>query len=249
MKPFFLFCFFAFTSSLCSEETSSSKEPTIEQISEAMGHLISKNLQSLGLHFDLQAVVKGLQDAVEGKASPLEEEDCLQAINALQEEQLHQLADDNLDQATAFLQENSQKKGVISVEQGKLQYRIERTGEGEKVAPYHNPVVRYQAKSLNGTPFTQGPVEEILSLEDALPGLQKGVIGMQEKEVRTLYIHPDLGTGKQDLQEPNSLLIIEIEVLKTDISRGAHTFSEELGQPRLLSQEEGLVEEPQAAVR
>jgi hypothetical protein len=60
------------------------EEQDIVQISEAMGHIIGKNLQAMGVDFDLKAVVKGWQEEMEGKSSPLNEEECVQAIAKLQ---------------------------------------------------------------------------------------------------------------------------------------------------------------------
>ncbi len=76
-------------------------EPNVATLSEAMGHLIGKNLDALGLDFDLDAIVKGLKEEAEGKASPLNEEECVQAIAFLQEEKIIQTAEQALDQADA----------------------------------------------------------------------------------------------------------------------------------------------------
>ena len=66
-----------------------SEESKIEELSEAIGHMIGKNLEALGLDFDLDAVVKGLKEESEGKASPLNEDECIQVINALQDEKIN----------------------------------------------------------------------------------------------------------------------------------------------------------------
>jgi hypothetical protein len=61
----------------------------VVKVSEAMGHIIGKNLQELGLDFDLEAIAKGLKDETEGKNSPLTEDECVQAIGMLQEEKIN----------------------------------------------------------------------------------------------------------------------------------------------------------------
>lgn len=43
----------------------------ITKISEAFGFLMGKNLESIGVKFDIQSVIKGLQNAAEGKTSPM----------------------------------------------------------------------------------------------------------------------------------------------------------------------------------
>ncbi|MBU6383590.1 MAG: hypothetical protein KGR16_04680 [Verrucomicrobia bacterium] len=64
------------------------KELDVSKVSEAIGHMIGKNLEELGLDFDLDAVVKGLKEESEGIRSPLNEDECVQAIATLQEEKM-----------------------------------------------------------------------------------------------------------------------------------------------------------------
>lgn len=228
-KTFILLCFFS--AAYCEEE------PDVAKISEAMGHLIGKNLQALGLQVDLNAVVKGMQDASQGKSSPLSEDECVQAIALLQEESLHTISEKNLHEAKAFLEKNGKDSDVVSLEEGKLQYRIEKKGEGASVQSYNSPVVEYSASYLNGTIFGSSEGSELLSLDEAIPGFTKGIIGMQEGEVRKLYIHPDLGYGGQGQLSPNSLLIFEVKVIKADASADVTSNTDQI--PKNL-----VVEEP-----
>ena len=73
----------------------------VAKISEAMGHIIGKNLQLLGLDFDMDAIVKGLKEESEGKSSPLNEDECVQAIATLQEEKISTTANQELEMADA----------------------------------------------------------------------------------------------------------------------------------------------------
>ncbi len=73
----------------------------VAKVSEAMGHIIGKNLQSLGLDFDLDAIVKGLKEESEGKNSPLNDDECVQAIAQLQEEKISATIETELKQADA----------------------------------------------------------------------------------------------------------------------------------------------------
>lgn len=200
-----------------------SPEQDITKISEAMGHLIGKNLQALGLGLDLDAIVKGLQDASSGKNSPLSEEECVEAIAVLQEESLNAAAEQNLAEADQFLEKNKAEEGVVSLEEGKLQYKIVKEGSGQAVEPYNSPIIRYTARYLNGQIFGSVTDDEMISLGETIPGFSKGLVGMKEGEVRTLYLHPDLGYGKQGHLLPNSLVIFEVEIVKADGSADAHT--------------------------
>ncbi len=79
-----------------------SQKEDVAKISEAMGHIIGKNLDSLGLDLDLNAIVKGLQEESEGKTSPLNEDECVQAIALLQEEKMTTLSEQTLERADAI---------------------------------------------------------------------------------------------------------------------------------------------------
>ena len=223
--PFFLIA----VSSLIAQESPAKKDDALQsqmevvKISEAMGHLIGKNLQALGLPLDISALVRGMHEASEGKESPLSEEECIQALAILQEESLAKAAEKNLTEALSFLEENKERKEVVSIEEGKLQYEVLKKGEGQAVQSYNAPLVRYKGRYLNGPEIPA--TEELIDLEESIPGFSRALLGMKEGESRTLYIHPELGYGKQGHPYPNSLLIFEVEVIKADASSEAHAAS------------------------
>lgn len=80
----------------------SAEELDVAKVSEAMGHMIGKNLEELGLDFDLDAIVKGLREESEGISSPLNEDECVQAIAVLQEEKMQGTAEQELEQVDAL---------------------------------------------------------------------------------------------------------------------------------------------------
>jgi peptidylprolyl isomerase len=194
-------------------------------VSESLGHLIGKNLQTLGLPLDFDALVKGLKDESEGKDSPLSEEECVQAIATLQEESLSLKGEKNLQEAALFLKKNEEKEGIVSLEEGKLQYEVIQSGKGDAVQAYNTPLVRCKGRFLNGETFGSGSEEDLICLDEAIAGFSKGIVGMQEGEKRILYIHPELGYGKQQHLNPNALLIFEVELVKADASPDAHAAS------------------------
>lgn len=218
MKYFILVCLFG--------GSAIAAEPDLEQISRAMGHLIGKNLQSMGLDLDIDALLLGMRESSEGESAPLSEDECLQALSILQEETLLAEAQANLLAAMEFLKSNAEKRGVVVLEGGKLQYQIVKKGSGDAVEPYNSPILRYKAHYLNGKAFGDSCSEEMVSLDEAIAGLSKGVIGMREGEVRTLYIHPELAYGRSDLAAPNALLVFEVEVLKADATAEAQAASQ-----------------------
>jgi peptidylprolyl isomerase len=196
-------------------------EPTaptgdIEKISEAFGHLIGKNIENLGLKFDMERIVKGLQDASQGKESPMSEMECIQAIAAVQEGNFKKTATENLKKAEEFLSTQATTQGVTTLEEGKVLYKVEQTGSGAAVEAHFSPLLRYTGKFMDGTVFGASKEDELLSLDETIPGLTKGLIGMKEGEKRTVYIHPDFAYGTSGALPPNSLLSFEVELIKAN---------------------------------
>jgi peptidylprolyl isomerase len=191
-------------------------EENILKVSEAFGHLIGKNIETLGVKFDVASIIKGLQDSIQGKNSPLSEEQCVQAITAAQEEIFKEQAMDNLKKAEEFMAKNENEADVKVLEKGKLHYKVEQEGTGNTVLSHFSPLIRYTGKYLDGTTFGASKEEELVSLDETIPGFSRGIIGMKEGEKRILFIHPDLAYGTSGYLPPNSLLQFEIELVKAN---------------------------------
>ncbi len=191
-------------------------ELDVEKISEAFGHLLGKNLESMGMKFDIAKVSKGLQDASEGKPAPMTEMECIQAMATSQEIVYKEAAAKNLKEAEAFLATNKTTSGMQVLEEGKLQYTVTHEGKGVSIDENSSPLIRYTAKLLDGSVFGASTEDELFHLDESLPGLKKGLLGMKEGEKRTLFIHPDLGFGTRGNFPPNSLLTFEIEVVQAN---------------------------------
>jgi len=198
------------------QEPKKEQEIDINKVSQAFGHLIGKNLETLGFEFDMQEVIQGMKDSLAGKDSPMDETECVQAISIVQEEAFQKLASKNLTQANEFLSTNVSQKGVVELEKHKLQYRVEKQGAGAVVEEHHSPMIRYTGKFLDGKVFGASQEDEMISLDETIPGFSKGIVGMKEGEQRTIFIHPELGYGMTGYLPPNSLLIFDIEVVKAN---------------------------------
>jgi peptidylprolyl isomerase len=208
----------------------------IAKISEAFGHLIGKNIESLGVNFDVDRVAQGLKDASEGKNSPMTEEECVKALTSVQEALFKKQAESNLASAETFLSKNAKEKGVIVLHDGKLQYKIEKKGEGAEVQPHFTPFVRYTGKYLNGSVFGASKEGEPLSLDETIPGIQEGLVGMKEGEKRTLFIHPNLAYGTSGFLPPNSLLTFEVELVKANMDEANKDLAPSEGEKKIPSE-------------
>ncbi len=213
-----------------------SKQLDISKISEAFGHLISKNIETTGVQFDIGQVIKGLEDAASGKESPMSEVECIQAITAVQENLFKEQSEKNLKKAQEFLSSNSKQKNVISVAEGKVQYKVEKEGEGSVIESHFSPLIHYTGKFLDGSIFGSSKEDEVLSLDEIIPGLKAGLIGMKEGEKRTIYIHPDMAYGTNGYLPPNSLLTFEIELVKANSPKPDQAEAAITGTPKIASE-------------
>lgn len=189
-----------------------------DKIAETLGHLIVRHLVNPGFELSVEKIIAGIQDERSGKPSPLSEEEYEQAIYVIQEHLYNEDAERNLDQANAFLKKNSEFQDITAVDD-QLQYRVEKKGEGEVVKEDSVPLIHYSGKLIDGTIFASSQESDepiTLPLQHTIPGFAKGLVGMQEGEKRTLYIHPELAYGIAGHLPPNSLLIFEVEVLKAN---------------------------------
>jgi peptidylprolyl isomerase len=121
-----------------------------------------------------------------------------------------------LQEAESYLKKNALESGVKVLENGKVQYKIEKEGSGDVVTEETMPTINYNASFSNGQKLgsseqSGGPID--VNLDETIPGFRKGILGMKVGEKRRIFIHPDMGYGKTG-QLPNGLLIFEIEVTK-----------------------------------
>lgn len=202
--------------------THATDDVDMQKLSEAFGHFIGRNLQSPGLSFDVEQVIKGIRDGLAGTTPPLSEKEYEEMMAIVQEKAFQQVSSANLKSANAFLEKNRHAEGIVEVVPGKLQILILKEGTGATVAPHASPTIHYMGKYQDGTVFgnseeTGGPIS--VPLDQTIPGFSKGIVGMQEGEKRRLFIHPDLGYGTTGQLPPNELLIFDIEVVKADADR------------------------------
>ncbi len=189
----------------------------MQKLSEAFGNFIGRNLQSPGLSFDLENIIKGIREGAAGKPSPLSEKEYEEMMTAVQEKAFKDMSAANLKAANEFMEKNKNEKGIVEIVPGKLQYTVIAEGTGSAIEPHSSPKVKYTGKYLDGTVF--GSSEEMggpitIPLDQTIPGFSKGIIGMKEGEKRKLFVHPDLGYGTTGQLPPNELLIFEIEAVK-----------------------------------
>jgi peptidylprolyl isomerase len=182
----------------------------VKKLSEAIGHIIGKSLDDMGIKLDLKKVVKGIKKANQKKEFSMSEDDCLKALASLQKKEEKEISKKNLKEADEFLEKNKNNKNIISLEDSKIQYEVLHLGDGNQVNEYNKPIIKINGKYLNNFCFLA--TEELVDLNEIDEGLKKSIIGMKENEKRKIYLHPDFAKNSNN----NKLLIYEIEVIKSD---------------------------------
>lgn len=191
----------------------------MEKLSEAFGNFIGRNLQSPGLKFNIESLIKGIREGAAGKPSPLSDKEYEEMMAAVQEKAFKEMSETNLKAANEFMSKNIKETGVKEIVPGQLQYSILKEGTGPDVTAHASPKIHYTGKYQDGTVF--GTSEEMggpitIPLDQTIPGFSKGIVGMKEGEKRRLFVHPDLGYGTTGQLPPNELLIFDIEVVKAN---------------------------------
>jgi FKBP-type peptidyl-prolyl cis-trans isomerase FklB len=128
-------------------------------------------------------------------------------------------AAENLAKGIAFMEQNSKRAGVISLDNG-LQYEVITKGSGKTPKLTDFVVVHQRGKHLDGTTFSDsykdGKPEEAL-VKHTIPGWKKILPMMSVGDKWIVYLPPHMAfsnRGEQGVIEPNETLIYEIELLE-----------------------------------
>lgn len=127
--------------------------------------------------------------------------------------------DSNRAAGDAFLAENAQREGVVTLPSG-LQYEVIEEGDGATPRRRSTVVVHYSGTLIDGTPFdsshqrgepTRFPVNRFI------PGWTEALQLMQVGDKWRLFIPADLAYGDRGVDlliAPGSTLIFEVELLE-----------------------------------
>lgn len=194
-----------------------------------MGLDIGESIKSTSLEPDLDVLMKGIRQALDGDEyeATVEERQAFAArIQQMQRDAAQKAREaavqENAEAAAAFLAENGQKEGVMTTESG-LQYIVVEEGSGEAPAATDQVTVHYTGKLLDGTEFdsslTRGePIT--FALNRVIPGWTEGVQLMKPGAKYTFFIPPQLGYGERGAPgviPPNSALIFDVELISVGL--------------------------------
>jgi len=198
-----------------------------EKISYALGMSLGSNWKRNALDPDqvsLEVVLQGLRDSLTGSPTRMTEEEMRATLREfsqfmqqkMQEKQRRE-AEANRKAGAAFLEENKNKPGVVTLPSG-LQYRVIQEGAGESPKATDTVLVHYRGQLIDGTEFDSSykrgePAR--FNVSGVIKGWTEALQLMKPGAKWELFIPPDLAYG--DAARPNippgSTLIFEVELI------------------------------------
>jgi FKBP-type peptidyl-prolyl cis-trans isomerase FklB len=195
--------------------------------SYALGMYFGQGWKKSGMDIDIDLLVRGIKESQAGGTTLLTQEQMMDALNNLRKtvamnRQKEQAAEAGKNQAegAAFLAENKNKPGVITLPDG-LQYKVITEGAGQPPAPTDMVSVNYTGSFVDGTVFdssaksghpAQFPVGAVI--HGWTEALEKMTVGSKWD----LYIPSDLAyghSGRPPVIGPDKTLVFEVELLST----------------------------------
>jgi FKBP-type peptidyl-prolyl cis-trans isomerase FklB len=177
------------------------------------------------LDVDLDAMRKGITDAMGGGKTLLTETEARAALNQMQQEVRTKLeakrkvqGEKNKIEGEAFLKENATKSGVVTLPSG-LQYKILTEGTGAKPTSNDTVTVNYRGKLVDGTEFDSSFSRNqpaTFALNRVIKGWTEGIQQMKTGSKCELYLPSNLAYGENGSGmkiAPNATLIFEVELL------------------------------------
>lgn len=190
--------------------------------SYSLGYQFGQNLKQQELSIDLDVYTSGIRDAL-GNATPLLTQDEIKkAVSGLQtrakaarQNAMKEAVEKNLAAGQAFLKENGNKEGVVTLPSG-LQYKVIREGKGKIPTLENSVVVHYKGTLIDGSEFdsTQRQGEPVtIPIKNVIAGWIEALQLMKEGSKWQLFIPASLAYGERGPLAGNTL-IFDVELLE-----------------------------------
>jgi FKBP-type peptidyl-prolyl cis-trans isomerase FklB len=187
-----------------------------------MGGSLKRN----SIDVDIDALVKGLKDALAGGKMMMTEQEQRETLMAFQkefqakqQEKMKALAEKNKKEGEAFLAENKKKQGIKILPSG-LQYKIITEGKGASPKETDTVTINYRGTLIDGTEFDSSYKRNepaTFPVKGVIKGWTEAIQLMKEGAKWQLFIPSDLAYGERGAGGtigPNATLIFEVELLK-----------------------------------
>lgn len=213
----------------CQQNSSSGGNVSLasenDSLNYSLGVEIGKNLKPIAEDVNVAVVMQGVRDGLKGGDLQMTDEEVKKSYQAFQQkmntkmqEERKQLAEKNKAEGDAFLEENKQKEGVVTLPSG-LQYKVLKEGNGPKPKENDTVIAHYVGKLLDGTQFDSSydrgkPLT--IQVNRVIPGWTEALQLMPVGSKWELYIPSNLAYGARgggSVIPPNATLIFDVELL------------------------------------
>lgn len=203
-------------------KTLDSKE---QKVSYGFGLMLGKRMSNDLPELEMDSFIQGVKDAFAGKAQLMTDEEVAALLSEFQREQqqkqmdkLKQMSDENKAAGEAFLAENKNKEGVVTLESG-LQYKVLTEGKGVQPGPSDTVKVHYTGTLINGEVFDSSvqrgqPVS--FPVNGVIAGWTEALQLMPTGSKWQLFIPSELAYGANGNRSigPNETLLFDVELLE-----------------------------------
>ncbi len=193
-----------------------------EKVGYTYGLQIGAQLSASKDLLDSDALMLGLQDALDGKPSKLSNEEMQQATMDFQKQVQERAAKKMsgfIEQNKEFLAQNKSKESVVTLPSG-LQYKVVQAGTGATPTATDTVVTHYTGTLINGQVFdssVQRGEPATFPVNGVIAGWTEALQLMKVGAKWQLVIPADLAYGESGAGQmiaPNSTLIFDIELLE-----------------------------------
>lgn len=203
-----------------------------QRISYGMGVGLGERMAQEAFSIDVDAFAAGVKHVLEEQDRLMTQEEIMAEMQSFQQKLMEEqkVAQEaaglkNKAEGEAFLAENSNKEGVITLESG-LQYSVITAGSGEKPAATDTVEVHYSGTLLDGTEFDSSykrGTTVSFPVNGVIPGWTEALQLMPAGSKWKLYIPSDLAYGAGGTGGPigpNATLLFDVELIAVKKAEG-----------------------------
>ncbi|MGB7768116.1 MAG: FKBP-type peptidyl-prolyl cis-trans isomerase [Verrucomicrobiia bacterium] len=194
------------------------------RVSYAIGMMLGTRWKQDGIDVSNEMVLRALNDVQAGRTTLLTEKEMGETLSEFQrglaakaEKRRQELAEKNRQAGEAFLAQNKEKNGVVTLPDG-LQYKVITAGTGPSPAAGDTVTVNYEGTLIDGTKFDSSDKAQF-RVGGVIRGWTEALTHMQAGSKWQLFIPSDLAYGPYGRPPrigPESVLIFTIELLSIE---------------------------------